>query len=62
MKQLERAKVEEFKAHFRGDVLIPGDVDSIFTPDGATPRTTRSALPGRGTSTVQRNRLPKVSM
>jgi FAD/FMN-containing dehydrogenase len=27
MKQLERAKVDEFKAHFRGDVLLPGDAD-----------------------------------
>ncbi|WP_372679869.1 hypothetical protein [Desulfosarcina sp.] len=27
MKQLEKAKVDEFKAHFRGDVLFPGDAD-----------------------------------
>jgi hypothetical protein len=25
MKQLERAKIDEFKADFRGDVLLPGD-------------------------------------
>ncbi|MDH5550564.1 MAG: FAD-dependent oxidoreductase, partial [Gemmatimonadota bacterium] len=27
MKQLERVKIDEFKAHFRGDVLLPGDAD-----------------------------------
>ncbi len=27
MKQLERLKIDEFKAHFRGDVLLPGDAD-----------------------------------
>lgn len=25
MKQLQKAKIDEFKAHFRGDVLVPGD-------------------------------------
>ena len=25
MKQLQKAKIDEFKAHFRGDVLLPGD-------------------------------------
>ena len=25
MKQLQRAKIDEFKAHFRGDLLLPGD-------------------------------------
>ena len=25
MKQLERARIEEFKAQFRGEVLLPGD-------------------------------------
>src|SRR5262245_4171937 len=25
MKPLERAKLDEFKAHFRGDVVVPGD-------------------------------------
>ena len=25
MKQLQKAKIDEFKAHFRGEVLLPGD-------------------------------------
>ena len=25
MKQLQKAKIDEFKAHFRGDMLLPGD-------------------------------------
>jgi len=25
MKQLQKARIDEFKAHFRGDVLLPGD-------------------------------------
>ena len=25
MKQLQKANIDEFKAHFRGDVLLPGD-------------------------------------
>jgi FAD/FMN-containing dehydrogenase len=27
MKQLQKVKIDEFKAHFRGDVLSPGDAD-----------------------------------
>jgi len=27
MKQLQKATIDEFKAHFRGDVLLPGDAD-----------------------------------
>ena len=27
MKQLQNAKIDEFKAHLRGDVLLPGDAD-----------------------------------
>ena len=25
MKQLQKANIDEFRAHFRGDVLLPGD-------------------------------------
>ena len=25
MKQLQKADIDEFKAHFRGEVLLPGD-------------------------------------
>ena len=27
MKQLQKANIDEFKAHFRGNVLLPGDED-----------------------------------
>ena len=27
MKQLEGAKIDEFKTHFRGEMLLPGDPD-----------------------------------
>ena len=27
MQQLQKANIDEFKAHFRGDVLLPGDAD-----------------------------------
>ena len=27
MKQLQKANIDEFKAHFRGNMILPGDAD-----------------------------------